>query len=171
MATPNAYTNAWPYPADMLREPYNPAVASRFHHLNCFGAIGWPGWTYSGSQLQERLTERTSGTDRKRRQAPVRPPTRMSGGTKDTVMVTVSIAMPDDRVCVRSISAGLGGCGGVGLGERVRVKWRGEAAPRSMPGRERTGRSSKKRTALSRAESPLSSFRSATPPRREGVGR
>ena len=48
-------------------------------------------------------------------------------------------------------------------------KWRGEAAPRSMPGRERTGRSSKKRTALSRAESPLSSFRSATPPRREGL--
>ena len=28
----------------------------------------------------------------------------MSGGTKDTVMVTVSIAMPDDRVCVRSRS-------------------------------------------------------------------
>ena len=28
----------------------------------------------------------------------------MSGGTKDTVMVTVSIAMPDDRVCVRSTS-------------------------------------------------------------------
>ena len=114
----------------MLREPYNPAVASRFHHLNCFGAIGWPGWTYSGSQLQERLTERTSGTDRKRRQAPVRPPTRMSGGTKDTVMVTVSIAMPDDRVCVRSISAGLGGCGGVGLGERVRVSVKERARTR-----------------------------------------
>ena len=56
------------------------------------------------SQLQERLTERTSGTDRKRRQAPVGPPTRMPGGTKDTVMMTVSIVMPADRVCVRSRS-------------------------------------------------------------------
>jgi hypothetical protein len=64
--------------------------------------IADPGWTYSVSQLQERLTERTSGTDRKRRQAPVGPPTRMPGGTKDTVMMTVSIVMPADRVCVRS---------------------------------------------------------------------
>ena len=97
------------------------AVNSRPRSRKTQSFIADPGWTYSGSQLQERLTERTSGTDRKRRQAPVRPPTRMSGGTKDTVMVTVSIAMPDDHVCVRSISAGLGGCGGVGLGERVRV--------------------------------------------------
>ena len=32
----------------------------------------------------------------------VHPPTRMPGGTKDTVMMTVSIVMPADRVCVRS---------------------------------------------------------------------
>ncbi len=68
----------------------------------------------------------------------------------------------------------LGLLGGVGDVWKRKIpwcasKWRGEAAPRSMPGRERTGGSSKKRTALSRAESPLSSFRSATPPRREGL--
>jgi hypothetical protein len=40
--------------------------------------IADPGWTYSGSQLQERLTERASWTDRKRRHAPIGPPATMS---------------------------------------------------------------------------------------------